>query len=125
MRDDVQEYGRDLARTMIRTESAVPHHLPATIVDEALADESMLDGSKPDDRQPVRRDVLVRGAAAVRMAVDDAHAGAAASVEGATDDGLYEQLSRQLHMLEVQQRQIRRLLEASERRAAIARRIDC
>jgi len=60
----------------------------------------------------------------MRMAIDDAHAGAAASVVGATDDGLYEQLSRQLHLLEVQQRQIRRLLEASERRAAIARRID-
>jgi hypothetical protein len=125
MRDDVQEYGRDLARTMNRAESAAPHHLPATIVDEALADESMLEGSKPDDRQAVRRDVPVRGAAVMRMAIDDAHAGAAASVVDATDDGLYDQLSRQLHMLEVQQRQIRRLLEASERRAAIARRIDC
>jgi hypothetical protein len=125
MRDDVQEFGRDLARSASRTQSSAPHHLPATVVDEALADESMLGGSKPEDRQAVRRDVPLRGAAAMRMAIDDAHAGAAASVIGATDDGLYEQLSRQLHLLEVQQRQIRRLLEASERRAAIARRIDC
>jgi hypothetical protein len=125
MRDDVQEFGRGTVRTLNRAEAPLPHHLPPTIVDEALADESILAGSEMEGRPAIRRDVPLRGAAAVRMAIDDAHAGAAASVADTADEGLYEQLSRQLHLLEAQQRQIRRLLEASERRAAVARRLDC
>jgi hypothetical protein len=124
MRDDVQEFGRGAARAAERLAAPVPHHLPPTIVDEALADESILVGADAPGRPGTRRDVPLRGAAAMRMAIDDAHAGAAASVDGAQDEGLYEQLSQQLHLLEVQQRQIRRLLEASERRAAVARRLD-
>lgn len=125
MRDDVQEFGRGTARVSDRAAAPLAHHLPPTIVDEALADEAILAGAEAPGRSAVRRDVPLRGAAAMRMAIDDAHAGAAASVDGAEDAGLYEQLSRQLHLLEVQQRQIRRLLEAGERRAAVARRLDC
>jgi hypothetical protein len=125
MRDDVQEFGRGTTRALDRSAVPLAHHLPPTIVDEALADESILVGADVQGRPVVRRDVPLRGAAAMRMAIDDAHAGAAAGVVNAENDGLYEQLSRQLHLLEVQQRQIRRLLEASERRAAVARRLDC
>jgi hypothetical protein len=51
---------------------------------------------------------------------DDAHAQAVASMPHAGDEGLMRQLSRQLDMLEIQQRQIRRLLEQNERRATTA-----
>jgi hypothetical protein len=125
MRDDVREFGRAAARGIERNSAQAPHHLPPTIVDEALADESILPGADETGCPVVRRDVPLRGTAAMRRAIDDAHAGAAASIGDATDDGLYAQLSRQLNLLEVQQLQIRRLLEASEHRAAVARRLDC
>jgi hypothetical protein len=50
---------------------------------------------------------------AARRAIDEPHAGAG---DAPGDAGLIRQLSRQLSMLEVQQEQIRRLLELTERR---------
>ena len=94
-----------------------------TAIDAALSDEStpiMPRGEEPTQRGS-RRDAPLRGAAAMRVAIDDAHAQAVANMPHAGDERLMRQLSRQLDMLEIQQRQIRRLLEQNERRAATAR----
>jgi hypothetical protein len=56
------------------------------------------------------------GGDAARVSFDLAHASSAATPTSSSD-GLLKQLSRQLELLEVQQRQIRRLLEQTEQYA--------
>ena len=95
--------------------------LTRTTEESTLADEATplvpLRGSRRE-----RRSTAGRGDSGW-FAVDGAHAKGSmlavdAGATGTSDDGLLEQLSRQLDLLEGQQRQIRRLLEATERRAS-------
>jgi hypothetical protein len=99
--------------------------LPASAVDAALAegvlesdstDADLTTATAPTAERGSRRDVPRRSE--LRMAIDAAHPPASAG--DAADDSLRRQLSRQLDLLEIQQRQIRRLLEQSDRRAQAA-----
>ncbi|HMO85608.1 MAG TPA: hypothetical protein PKC18_11890 [Lacipirellulaceae bacterium] len=78
-------------------------HLPASIVDAVLSDES-LSVVAPPRRELPRERVSATG----RIAIDEAHSGEATSSAQGT---LLRQLARQLNLLESQQRVIRRLLE--------------
>jgi hypothetical protein len=101
--------------------------LPASAVDAALADDVLECESHSSDVAGAevvlsdggaRRHVPRRSGGELRRAIDAAHP--AGSGGDAADDSLRRQLSRQLDLLEIQQRQIRRLLEQSERRAHAA-----
>jgi hypothetical protein len=102
MRNELQEPGRGGLRTNKRRMSAA-EALPASAVDAALADETAPLLAAED----ARRDVEGRVASGARVAIDRPHA----------QDDLLTQLARQMTQLEVQQRQIRRLLEQTMQRA--------
>lgn len=127
MRNDLVELGqnprRRIERPTARDAAALAPGAEPMAIDAALADEStpIIAPAQEPTQRGSRRDVPVRGAAAMRMAIDDAHARALAGMSHAGDERLMRQLSRQLDMLEIQQRQIRRLLEQNERRAGTTR----
>ena len=124
MRSELGEPGRGMMRHTLRRDPTPRGALPAVAVDAALADEA----------EPIitergsRREVVSGGADAGRRALDGPHEG---STDPQADRGLLRQLSHQLSMLEIQQAQIRRLLEQTERRTAsadaarVASRVPC
>lgn len=86
----------------------VPHAVDAALADEATAFVS---------QRGSRRDLIAAQAAAKSMhKIDVPHVKSAASEIGSPNKGgLLQSLAEQLNMLQVQQEQIRRLLEQAER----------
>jgi hypothetical protein len=106
MRNDMQDIGR-AARGMT-TRAPAGRVLPASAVDAAL-DDPHATLAPPAARRELR------SGESSRMAMDDSHA--VASAHGA-EGSLLGQLSRQLALLEVQQQQLRKLLDLTEQRFA-------
>ena len=118
MRNELQEPGRGRLTSATRWAGDAPAAIPPSAVDAALGDESMLIAAP---RGP-RRDITTGGASGdtTRLALDRAHAAASGSAVDAADGSLLRRLSRQLNLLEIQQQQIRRLIEQAERRSSNA-----
>jgi hypothetical protein len=106
MRNEMQEPGRGMFAASPRTTATSARALEASVVDAALDDES----TPILAERGSRREFPSRGADASRVAIDNSHAAAV------SDGALIRQLSRQLALLETQQRQIRQLLEMTEQR---------
>jgi hypothetical protein len=104
MRNDMHEFPAATRSTLPRTASA--RSLPASAVDAALDDPSAM--IRP---AAARRDLNSGDEA--RMAMDEPHAGSSARD---SEGSLLRQLSRQLALLEVQQQQLRQLLDLTEQR---------
>lgn len=116
MRSDIHEPGQGKLTSMTRRGTGATAAIPPSAVDAALGDEAA----------PIlaprgsRREIAASGMNAdfMHIAVDGAHPPASAARADVADGSLLRQLSRQLNLLEIQQQQIRRLIEHAERRAA-------
>jgi hypothetical protein len=113
MRSEMHEPGQGRLAATTRTTAEAKAPLPPSAIDAALED----DAAPVVTQRGSRREFIAAGAKteAARMAIDEPHA---AATETTGDAGLIRQLSRQISMLEVQQEQIRKLLELTERRFA-------
>lgn len=121
MRDDIHESGpAGLKSSRSRARRAALH---PSLVDAALDDGSSDSRAATSVEEAGRRGLAARRQSghAMQFAIDHAHAMAASPAAG--DGGLLRQLSRQLSMLESQHRQIRALLEQTERRVDQAARV--
>jgi hypothetical protein len=109
MRSEMHEPGRGRLAATTRTTAEAKAPLPPSAIDAALED----DAAPVVTQRGSRREFIAVGAKteAARMAIDEPHTATG-------DAGLIRQLSRQISMLEVQQEQIRKLLELTERRFA-------
>jgi hypothetical protein len=88
--------------------------LQPSAVDAVLGDEAAPIVPQCSSRREMRASASLEAA---RITIDERHPAASSGMGGATDGALLRQLSRQLSLLEVQQQQIRRLLDQTERRA--------
>jgi hypothetical protein len=112
MRSELNEPGRGKLTSTTQMLRVAASSLQPSAVDAALGD----DATPLTPAAGGRRDMAGAGGDAVRVSFDLAHASNSAA--GApSDDGLLKQLSRQLALLELHQRQIRRLLEQTEQYA--------
>jgi hypothetical protein len=113
MRSDMHEPGRGRLAASTRAAADAKAPLPPAAIDAALED----DAAPVAAQRGSRREFMAAGAKSetARVVIDEPHAAAG---DATGDAGLIGQLSRQISMLEVQQEQIRRLLELTERRFA-------
>ena len=122
MRSDLQEPGAGmLASTTMSGEPA--DALQPSAVDAALGDETAPIVAQRGSRREIRTAAASLDAThmtATHVAIDERHPAASSGGSERTDGALLRQLSRQLSLLEVQQQQIRRLLDQTERRAGRA-----
>jgi hypothetical protein len=117
MRSELQEVGRGGLTSATRWAGDAPAAISPSAVDAALEDESTPIVSPQDSR----RDITAAASGdTTRFAIDGAHAAAAGSSIDSAEGSLLRRLSRQLNLLEIQQQQIRRLIEQAERRATSA-----
>jgi hypothetical protein len=82
-------------------------------VDAVLSDEAAPIVPQRGSRREIRTAASLD---ALHMSVDERHPTASSGSGDAADGALLRQLSRQLSLLEVQQQQLRRLLDQTERR---------
>ncbi len=106
MRNDMHEIGRAGRNAMTR--ASADRALPAAAVDAAMDDAQATLALASGRRELKTTD-------SSRMAMDESHLVAGAH---GRESGLLRQLSRQLALLEVQQRQLRQLLDLTEERYA-------
>ena len=97
------------------TKATTAAALEPNAVDAALADEAT---TEPTQRGS-RRDLIAAtsGADASKRKLDEPHVALIAVSSAASDGALLRSLSEQLHLLQLQQDQIRRLLEQAENRS--------
>ncbi|HYO25562.1 MAG TPA: hypothetical protein VEQ85_11515 [Lacipirellulaceae bacterium] len=120
MRDDIHESGQaGLGFTRSRARPSALH--PPLVA--AARDDSGSDRAAGSAEGAGRRGLAARQQwrDAMQFTIDHAHAVLASPPAG--DGGLLRQLSRQLSMLESQHRQLRALLEQTERRVDQASRV--
>ncbi len=113
MRSELNELGRGKLTSTTQAMRGPAGTLQPSAVDAALSD----DATPLAPMAGGRRDMAGTAGDAARVSFDVAHASSSAALTPSSD-GLLQQLSRQLEMLEVQQRQIRRLLEQTEQHSS-------
>lgn len=114
MRSELQELGRGMLSSASQAMRGQSRTLQPSAVDAAMGEDMTPLAPTTGGR---RDGAATAGGDAARVSFDVAHAANAPTMAPA-GDGLLKQLSRQLELLEVQQRQIRRLLEQTEQRSA-------
>jgi hypothetical protein len=113
MRSDLQEPGAGVLAST-KTSGDLVNALQPSVVDAVLSDEAAPIVPQRGSRREIRSSASFDAA---HMAIDERHPAASPNRTDASDGALFRQLSRQLSLLEVQQLQIRRLLEQTERRS--------
>ncbi len=113
MRSELHETATHFTAPIRPTVGAAEALLPS-VVDAAFSDEAAPIATPRGSRREIR---ATAAPDAPRMAIDEPHSAAAPPAAEASDGALFRQLSRQLSLLEIQQQQIRRLLQQTERRA--------
>lgn len=119
MRSDLQEPGVGMLATATSTGDPA-RALQPLAVDAVLSDEAAPIVPQRGSRREIRTSASLD---ALHMTVDERHPTASPGSPrsgDATEGALLRQLSRQLSLLEVQQQQLRRLLDQTERRAGRA-----